>query len=174
MTQGDVKFVLDTNVFVQAHRAYYAFDIAPGFWTSVLAHVESERLVSIDRVHDEVLKGGKGDALEDWVKKQTPKEMFASSKTSEIAAEFAPMMQWVQAEARFTADAKAEFAEKADGWLIAYAKKHGYVLVTHEGFNPDRKNKVLMPVVCKQFGVNYTDTFGMLRALKVQLNWNRP
>lgn len=174
MTQADSRFVLDTNVFVQAHRAYYAFDIAPGFWTSVLSHAKSGRLVSVDRVHDEVLNGGKGDALEGWVKKHAPKEMFASSKTAEIVATFAPMMQWVQSEARFTADAKAEFAEKADGWLIAYAKKHGLILVTHEGFNPDRKNKVLIPVVCKLFGVHYTDTFGMLRALKVQFDWIGP
>ncbi|WP_020650052.1 DUF4411 family protein [Solimonas variicoloris] len=174
MTPTDPKFVLDTNVFVQAHRAYYAFDIAPGFWASVLTHAKTGGLVSIDRVHEEVLNGGKGDALEDWVKKHAPKAMFASSKTADIAAEFAPLMQWVQSEARFTAEAKAEFAVKADGWLIAYAKKHGLTLVTHEGFNPDKKNKVLIPVVCKQFGVSYTDTFGMLRALKVQFDWKGP
>jgi hypothetical protein len=174
MTQADPKFVLDTGVFIQAHRAYYAFDIAPGFWVSVLAHTKAGRLVSVDRVHDEVVNGGKGDALEEWVKKQVPQAMFASSKTADIASEFAPMMQWVQAETRFTQEAKSEFAVKADGWLIAYAKKHGFMLVTHEGFNPDKKNKVLIPVVCKQFGVSYTDTFGMLRALKVQFDWKGP
>lgn len=25
-------FVLDANVFIEAHRRYYAFDIAPFFW----------------------------------------------------------------------------------------------------------------------------------------------
>lgn len=171
MTQADPKFVLDTGVYIQAHRAYYAFDIAPGFWKSLLAHTKSGRLVSIDRVHEEVLNGGKDDALEEWVKKAAPKQMFAPTKSTDIASEFAPLMQWVQSDGRFTHDAKNEFAVKADGWLIAYAKKHGYTLVTHEQFNADKKNKVLIPVVCKQFGVNCTDTFGMLRALNVQLSW---
>jgi hypothetical protein len=29
-------FVLDANVFIEAHRRYYAFDIAPLFWTMVI------------------------------------------------------------------------------------------------------------------------------------------
>ena len=26
-------YLLDTNVFIEAKNRYYAFDIAPGFWT---------------------------------------------------------------------------------------------------------------------------------------------
>ena len=26
-------YVLDTNVFIDAANAYYAFDLAPGYWT---------------------------------------------------------------------------------------------------------------------------------------------
>lgn len=33
-------FVLDTNVLVEAHRRYYAFDLVPGFWDAL---VESAR-----------------------------------------------------------------------------------------------------------------------------------
>ncbi len=28
-------FVLDSNIFIEAHRRYYAFDICPGFWDSL-------------------------------------------------------------------------------------------------------------------------------------------
>lgn len=171
MTKVGQKFVLDAGVFIQAHRAYYAFDIAPGFWTSLLHHANEGRLLSIDRVREEVLNGGKDDALENWVKKKVPKDVFVATKTAEVAAEFATLMQWVQAQEKFKPEAKAEFAVKADGWLIAHAKTHRLSIVTHEQFNADRKNKVLIPVVCKQFGVDCTNTFGMLRALKVQFDW---
>lgn len=171
MTKTTRTFVLDSGVFIQAHRAYYAFDIAPGFWASLLHHVDTGALVSIDRVRDEVLNGGKDDALESWVKKKVPKDMFASTKTADVAAQFAPMMRWVQAQEKFKPEAKAEFAIKADGWLIAHAKTHGLPVVTHEQFNADRRNKVLIPVVCKQFGVDCINTFGMLRALKVKFDW---
>ena len=26
-------YLLDSNAFIEANRLYYAFDIAPGFWT---------------------------------------------------------------------------------------------------------------------------------------------
>ena len=32
MDQEYPLFVLDTNVFIQAHRRYYAQDVCPGFW----------------------------------------------------------------------------------------------------------------------------------------------
>jgi len=45
-------YVLDTNVFVQAHRRHYAFDICPGFWDCLIHHHQTGRIVSIDRVRD--------------------------------------------------------------------------------------------------------------------------
>lgn len=30
-----MKYCLDANVFVEAHRRYYAFDIAPPFWRAL-------------------------------------------------------------------------------------------------------------------------------------------
>ena len=46
-------YVLDANVFIDAAKRYYAFDIAPGFWDSLalLAQIGSVR--SIDRVYQE-------------------------------------------------------------------------------------------------------------------------
>ncbi len=54
----------------------------------------------------------------------------------------------------------------ADGWLIAYAKENGLIVVTHEEYAPGAQNKVPIPNVCIEFGVEFTDTFDMLRELK--------
>ncbi|MGJ4748509.1 DUF4411 family protein [Leptospira sp. SA-E8] len=163
-------YALDANVFIQAHRAYYAFDIAPGYWAALLKHEAQGLVVSIDRVRDELLSGGKADALEQWLKKTAPETLFDSSKDVTVANTYAAMMQWVQEHPRFKPEAKTEFAGVADGWLLAYAKVHDLTVVTQEKNNPDKTNKVLIPVMGVQFGVKCIDTFDLLRALKTRLN----
>lgn len=69
----DSVFVLDSDVFISAHRRYYGLDLCPGFWECLRHYVTLKRLLSIDRVRDELLRGG--DALSNWVR-NSAKEMF--------------------------------------------------------------------------------------------------
>jgi hypothetical protein len=163
------QFVLDANVFIQAHRAYYAFDLCPGYWKALLAHYNGERLCSIDRIRDELTGGG--DALADWVAHTVPEAFFVQTSDAPVSGWFGQMMVWVQAQTQFLPAAKAEFATKADGWLVAYAKAFGFAVVTQEVPNPNIKRKVPIPNVCDAFGVQYIDTFDMLRALATQFEW---
>ena len=167
--QNKPLYALDANVFIQAHRAYYAFDIAPGYWDRLLHHQANGHLLSIDLVRDELLNGGKADKLEEWVKKTAPRSLFASTRNVDVAQAYAGMMQWVQTHPKFKPEAKAEFAKVADGWLVAYAKVHGLTVVTLEKNNPEKSNKVLIPVLGAHFDVACIDTFELLRCLKVQL-----
>ncbi len=109
-------YVLDANVFIEAHRRYYAFDICGGFWDCLLHHYDAKRIISIDRVRDELLAG---DALEDWINDTAPDELFATTADLKVARHFAAMMSRVQAQAQFKREAKAEFARVADGWVAA-------------------------------------------------------
>ena len=66
MTMTDsqtVPFLLDTNVFIEAHRRYYAFDIHPGFWNCLYHLFQTNQAVSLDRVRTELLGGN--DELSD-------------------------------------------------------------------------------------------------------------
>jgi predicted nucleic acid-binding protein len=161
-------YVLDANVFIEAHRRYYAFDICGGFWDSLLHHHHAKRIISIDRVRDELLTG---DALEDWITDTAPDELFATTAEPKITRHFASMMSWVQAQTQFKREAKAEFARVADGWIAAYAKAHDGVVVTHEEYAREARKCVPLPNICKQFGVDYVDTFAMLRRLGVEFSW---
>jgi hypothetical protein len=172
MSAAPPIYVVDTNVFVQAHRRHYAFDICPGFWDCVIHYHETGRVISIDRVRDEILAG---DALEAWVKNSAPKTLFASTADPAVTANFAAMVQWVQGEPQFKLEAKTEFAAVADGWLAAYAQAHpNHVVVTHEEFSPDAKKRVPLPNVCKKFGVEYVDPFAMLKGLQASFQWVKP
>lgn len=43
-------YVLDTNVFIDAANAYYAFDLAPGYWDFLVQLFNSHHAVSIKSV----------------------------------------------------------------------------------------------------------------------------
>ena len=155
-------FILDANAFIEAKRRYYAFDICPGYWDALLHFHGAGRLLSIDRVQVELLRGN--DELKAWAK-SAPATMFAPSDTEAVVGHYAQMQAWAAGKPQFTDEAKADFAAKADAWLIAYAKAHRIVLVTHEEYAADARRKVPMPNVCRDFGVEYADVFTMLREL---------
>jgi hypothetical protein len=162
MPTEPTKYLLDSNVFIEAHRRYYAFDLCPGFWDSLQQHHDHGRVLSIDKVRSEM---GTGDILDHWVEQTAPATLFATTQTAPVVAEFTTIVRWVQNNLQFLPEAKAEFADVADGWLAAYAKAHSYTVVTQEVHRPEQRNRVPLPNVCLQFGVPYTDTFTMLRTL---------
>lgn len=163
-------FILDTNVFIEAHRRYYPLDLCPGFWECIRHFCEIGRVMSIDRVRDEIVEG---DPLSSWVK-SAPASLFAPSTDQGIAARFSEMMTWVQDNPQYLDAAKAEFASVADGWLAAFSSVNDGVLVTRESLRPRQRNRVPLPNVCNQFGVAYCDTFSMLRQLNVRFGWLGP
>ena len=165
MNNRSPLFVLDTNVFIGAHRRYYALDLCPGFWECLIHYCGESRVRSIDRVRDEILV--KSDPLSEWVK-QAPKNLFVSTAEESVIDAFMKMNKWVQENSRFQPQAREEFARVADAWLAAYAKVNNAVVVTHEVHNVDAKKRVPLPNVCQQFGVKYYDTFAMLRTLEVR------
>jgi len=160
--RSDPRFVLDANVFIEAYRRYYAFDICPGYWVALIAHHGGGRLCSIDHVRDELV--GQADALSQWVR-QLPGSFFVGTGDPAVTAWFGRIIAWVQAQSQFLLAAKEGFAGGADGWLIAYARALGLVIATNEAPNPAIRRRVRIPHVCNAFGVDYIDTFDMLRAL---------
>jgi hypothetical protein len=165
----DKGYLLDTGVFVEGHRRWYNQDIVPGFWDALLHFHGAGRLCSLDRCRDEIKEG---DALADWVA-DAPDEMFVTTADAEVVAKYGEVMAWAAA-ADFTDAAKAEFASVADGWLVAYGATQDLIVVTHETHEAARQNRVKVPNACEQFGVEWLDTFEMLRQLAVQFNWQVP
>lgn len=163
-------FVLDSDVFIAAKNAYYAFDICPGFWKGILRAHRQGRARSIDRIRNELLAGRKEEDLVQWVKKEVPGPFFHDSTTVDVSAAFAEVMLWVQRNPQYFDRAKAKFATEADGWLVAYSMVHGTVVVTNEQPRPDSRNRVLLPDVCVRFQVPYKDTFVMLRELAMRFD----
>ena len=58
MSEAGEKYVLDANVFIQAKRRFYDFDFCPGYWRVLIYYNREGRLSSIDRVQEELKRGG--------------------------------------------------------------------------------------------------------------------
>ena len=132
------RCLLDANIFIQAHQTYYGLDICPGFWTALLRENAARCVFSIDKIRTELL--AIDDELGDWVKNKAPASLFKGTADKEVADVFRELLSWVQAQPQFTPDAKEVFADAADGWLIAYAKVNGHIVVTHEEMAPREEN----------------------------------
>lgn len=109
-------YVLDANVFIEAARRYYAFDLAPKFWESLLHHASNGLIESIDRVKKEELDKG-NDELKDWANSQF-NHAFRSTDEDDITESYGKVMAWVQGQSQYTDAAKSEFANEPDGWWL--------------------------------------------------------
>lgn len=170
-----MDYCLDTSVYTQAHRSYYAFDIAPPFWKSLTTLSQNGIIVSPIAVYDELMEGNEKDELKQWAK-DNRKILFVEpdSKVNDVyrqVVEFTNRryhdQHWIR-----------EFLKGADPWVIAQAKAHSLAVVTMEGVKKvENINKssgrfigeIKIPNVCGHFGIKSISTFEFLRALKIGL-----
>jgi hypothetical protein len=160
-------YLLDSNIFIRAHREYYAPDLAPGFWESLeeLAHEGS--IKSIDRVQEELLE--EEDELADWAENDFS-HAFCSTDEDNVINNYHDVVNWVQKKGQYRDGAITDFFDGADGWLIAYSMTEDGTVVTNERHAPGSKSEVKIPTVCQGMGVDCSQKpFEMLRSLDVQL-----
>lgn len=127
---------------------------------------------TLDKVRDELLRGR--DDLATWVESEFGKAAFVQSSTPEVASAYAKILAWVTAQPQFLPPAVTDFQQVADGWLAAYAKTTGAIVVTLEEFAPQCRHKVPLVNVCKEFHVDTITPFELLRRLGVKLDWQPP
>lgn len=158
-----MAYLLDANVFIQAKNLHYGMDFAPGFWDwLILAHSQG-RLLSIEKVGEELAAGQ--DELAAWAGTLAP-GFFASAEAS-TAASLSTVATWVDGQ-DFRPSAVGTFLQVADFYLVSQALAGGHTVVTHEVFSPGVA-KVKIPNVCLGVGVGCITTFEMLRKERVRL-----
>ena len=151
-------YVLDTNVFIDAANAYYAFDLAPGYWDFLVQLFDSRHAVSIKSVYDELDDASDDDPLKVWAKQN--KQHFLAPD-SRVVACYQQVMMW--AKDNYEPPAVSEFQRVADSWIVAHALANGWVVVTHEKSAPRSKKRIKIPDACAACGVECLSPFEMLR-----------
>lgn len=161
-----VRYLLDADTLISAHRQYYPFDFCPGFWDWLEQKHKRGRVFSVDAVYAELQRGG--DELSRWAKTMKQRGFFLDAGKVDIAPAIFRLSQWVSAS-NFTPEAIHEFNDSADLLMIAFAKVQNCTVVTDEKSEPARRNKVKIPDACNELQLQCVNLFDLMRAEKIQL-----
>lgn len=151
-------YLLDSNVMIEAKNRYYGFEICPGFWRWIEQVHDDSKIFSIHAVRDEILAGE--DDLTDWAK-SLPTSFFIN-RGADTVPHLSELARWTGSSTHYTPAAKAEFLSAADYYLVAQAKEHGFVVVTHE-IASNAKKRVKIPEAAAALGVRTMSPFDVMR-----------
>lgn len=154
------NYILDANIFIDAHRRYYSFDICPGYWNWLERKHKEGSVFSIEKVYDELIR--KEDKVSEWAKKMYMRKFFKKDNNEATISKVEELRSWA-AEGIFEPEAVDKFCDSTDIFLVAYAKAHDFVVATNEVYDENIKKKVKIPNACEFIDVEYIDTFQLLR-----------
>lgn len=158
-----MKYIIDSNIFVQSKNFEYSFQYCQAFWDMILICAQKDMVCSIKSVHTELMQ--KNDELTNWINcsllPSTPnffEDNFQSMQS------YAEIIAWSSAHPKYTSPAKSEFADfhRADAHILAHAKEQSYGIITAE--KPDNAVKrIKIPNVAAQFNIQTLTLFDFLR-----------
>ncbi len=152
-------YIIDSCSLIDLNR-HNPIDIFPGLWKKIGDLINSDAMVSHIEVYNEILQ--QDDILAEWIKKY--KKMFkgVTPKQVELVSQILK---------KYPSFVKIDKQYDADPWLIALAKEFidspqqtllnvKRLIVTEES---SRGNKIKIPFVCKEFGIETINRIEMFR-----------
>ncbi len=152
-----MAYLLDANVFIQAKNLHYGLDFCPAFWDWLIETNSAGRVMSIEKVGDEIEAGA--DDLSTWAKARGS-TFFVKPDTVVVPA-LGAVSAWAVSQA-YDAAAVNTFLQVADYYLVAHALAHGHTVVTHEVPSLSSK-RIKIPNACIGVGVKCMTPYEMLR-----------
>ena len=139
MSFSNVKYLLDSNVFIESHNINYHPAFCQGFWDWLKLGHEQGFFYSIDKVQKELKQNAPAEKITDEITLRMqcgdiPETLFLTTLTciEEINC-YQQLMMWAKSQS-FNQNAQDEFAQEteADAFLISLAKAKNYTIVTKE------------------------------------------
>lgn len=158
-------YLLDSNVFIGAHRFHYSFDFHPGFWEWLIHANKAGMVFSIGKVYEEICR--RKYRLYTWARDH--KDGFFLDAPPDIGVQLERVTDCVTGE-NYKPIAIEECLRSADYHLIAYALFRNFKVVTHE-VPRSRRGKIKIPAVCQQLELECLTPFDMLRQGKAKFVW---
>ena len=158
-----MKYLLDSNTYIQAKNFYYGMDICPAYWDWLDQQFQLGTVASVDMIGKELKDGN--DELAQWAKDRP--EHFIKNDDVETQTVFTKIVKAV-VTGDYNPGNRDNFLAKADPWIIAKAKTIGATVVTHESMLAPSTKKVKVPNICHLFDVPCLNTFHFLRELEAR------
>lgn len=162
------RYLLDTNVFIQAKNLHYGLDFCPAFWDWLIQSNRDEIVASVQKVEDEILAAD--DDLAQWTKER--QDTFFLRPDNAVAGALLTVADWA-ADSGYEPAAVATFLQVADYWLVAHALAHSTAVVTHE-IPVDTMKKIKIPNACVALGLTCLTPYEMLRRERARFVLAKP
>ena len=164
------KYLIDANIFIEAHRNFLPIDVATSFWGKMQELASIGKIHSIDKVRNELCIHN--DDLKKWIENKLDDNFFWNT-TDEVLLKIGEIVQWVQGCPEYNDTAKSKFVrsmDKADVYLVAFASLDTDTrIVTRELSNLKGSNNqvglVKIPDLCNHFNATYIHPAQMFREL---------
>jgi hypothetical protein len=157
-----MAYLLDANVFIQAKKLHYGLDFCPAFWDWLIDENAAGRVVSIEKVGDEIQAGN--DELWTWA--QARGASFFLPPAGALPASLASVSTWATGQG-YEQAAVSTFLQVADYYLVSQALADGQTVVTHE-IPSTSKKRIKVPDACLGVKVKFVTPFEMLRTSKAR------
>ena len=141
----NAKYIVDTSVLIRRSlQEEYDEEAFPFHWKNFDKLVQEGVIVSLNEVKEELIKKGDKFFL-DWTEENA--NMFYSSFDSDTAEDISKLYSMFPAWYE-------ENEEKADLYIVAFAKSKGLTLITQEAMNLNAKKdeNFKIPTVCHKIG----------------------
>ena len=162
------RYLLDTNIFIQARHRHYRFDFCPAFWEWLIRQHGAGIVFSIEAVYNELKedksKEGKDDLFE-WVK-QRGSGFFMPPDEKVFDAYEEQVIHWAETDPNHRPAASKEFLAVADSFLVAHALAHDFTVVTYEArakyVQGQKIKRIKIPNACDHFMIDSITPYEML------------
>ncbi|SOE65315.1 protein of unknown function [Burkholderia sp. OK233] len=158
------RFLLDSDVLISAKNLHYSPKYCGAFWDWILQAHQVGKVLSIDKVRDELQVGKQEDLLHAWSQRPELSDFFVSSKPA--TAQWGKLAVWATTRTpTYLQAAQDKFLDvkSADAWLIAYASTQTDVtVVTNEKAEPASKRSIKLPDAANALGVKTMTLFELL------------
>jgi predicted nucleic acid-binding protein len=152
-----MKYLLDTNIFIQAKNLHYGLDFCPAFWDWLVLMNARGLVFSIDKVAAEI--DARNDELTQWAR--GPGRRLFLPTDAVVAASLGKVSQWATSQ-RYEQAAINTFFQSADYYLVAHALARQCVVVTHEMPSISTK-RIKIPNACMGLSIQFMTPYEMLR-----------
>ena len=160
---------LDSNILIAAKNDIYPFDIFPSFWEFIKDSIQSEKLIVLDVVKNELLAGN--DDLTTWFKDLNAPIMSINNQN--IVDAYAQISMHVYSLSHnykpSVIDSWFGNMKAADPWLIAAsAAYNGRILTNETDLRPNAKKRLLIPNIAADFSIQCIKLTQFMRELEIK------
>jgi hypothetical protein len=152
-----MKYLLDTNVFIQAKNLHYGLDFCPAFWDWLVLMNARGLVFSIDKVAAEI--DARNDELTQWAR--GPGRGLFLPTDAVVVASLGKVSQWATSQ-RYEQAVINTFFQSADYYLVAHALARQCVVVTHEMPSISTR-RIKIPNACMGLSIQFMTPYEMLR-----------